>query len=116
MAEAPGAQVRGFPCDLASGEEIEAWHRSAAAELGLAPDARLGDEDLLRRVEVARTEQDPAQRMLLVELTGIRVLGELGFGAGVGFDRLDDRVRVVHAARRFDQREIADSPDELRHR
>jgi len=33
-AEAPGAQVRGFPCDLASGEEIEAWHRSATAELG----------------------------------------------------------------------------------
>src|SRR6266508_246163 len=33
-AEAPGATVRVFPCDVTSGEELEAWHRSVTAELG----------------------------------------------------------------------------------
>jgi 3-oxoacyl-[acyl-carrier protein] reductase len=35
LAEAPGAEVRVFPCDV-SGEDLEAWHRSVTAELGPA--------------------------------------------------------------------------------
>src|SRR6266540_962000 len=34
LAEAPGAEVRIFPCDVMSGEDLEAWHRSVAAEMG----------------------------------------------------------------------------------
>jgi 3-oxoacyl-[acyl-carrier protein] reductase len=34
LAEAPGAEVRVFPCDVMSGEELETWHRSVTLELG----------------------------------------------------------------------------------
>ena len=34
LAEAPGAAVHIFPCDVTNGEELEAWHRSVVTELG----------------------------------------------------------------------------------
>jgi 3-oxoacyl-[acyl-carrier protein] reductase len=33
LAEAPGAAVHVFPCDVTKAEELEAWHRATAGEL-----------------------------------------------------------------------------------
>src|SRR6266508_4063710 len=59
LAEAPGAEVRIFPCDVMSGEDLEAWHRSVAAEMGPVDilvtntGAALGED---RSLDVARRQ------------------------------------------------------------
>lgn len=34
LAEAPDAAIRVFPCDVTNGEELAAWHRATAGDLG----------------------------------------------------------------------------------
>src|SRR5437762_13958746 len=34
LAEAPGAAVQVFPCDVMKGEDLEAWHRRTVEESG----------------------------------------------------------------------------------
>ncbi len=36
LAEAPGAAVQAFPCDVMKAEDLEAWHRATAEESGPA--------------------------------------------------------------------------------